>query len=337
MLTAIAISLGLVLLTGVQTPPPGDVPGGSADQPDASVEKDPFGDGLGRSLLITARDGVPSIPEQGVEGTKSIETNTPNTTSRDPMAGLGQIQENDYCGWSTPTTPIPAGDPAWEGNDATAGSVRFKSCSVLFPGAPDAPGNLEGRPVELQFFPNTVAPPAPPPPNPATLAQEAIALLTIPEPAIGAGPDRTKLAVNLWTWLWIDNPGPQTVTVAAGGVSVTATATLSSVTWSLGEPVATGNGYAPGSPVTITCQGTGTPPPANYDWKAEPPCGHQFHWRSLKERTNGTGTWPITATATWDVTWASNTGVTGGTTLNATGNDAFDVAEYRIVLVGPGG
>ncbi len=173
--------------------------------------------------------------------------------------------------------------------------------------------------------------------RPSRLAQQAYSELTIPEPAIGAGPDRTKLAVNLWTWLWIDNPGPQTVTVAAGGVSVTATATLSSVTWSLGEPASTGNGYAPGPPVTITCQGTGTPPPANYDWKAEPPCGHQFNWRSLKERTNGTGTWPITATSSWDVTWASNTGVTGGTTLNATGNDAFDVAEYRIVLVGPGG
>ena len=183
--------------------------------------------------------------------------------------------------------------------------------------------------------PNPALPP--PPPDPAVLAQQAYSELTIPDPAIGAGPDRTKLAVNLWTWLWIDNPGPQTVTVAAGGVSVTATATLSSVTWSLGEPGSTGNGYAPGPPVTVTCQGTGTPPPTNYDWKAEPPCGHQFHWRSLKERTNGTGTWPITATSTWDVTWASNTGVTGGTTLNATGNDAFDVAEYRIVLVGPGG
>jgi hypothetical protein len=63
-----------------------------------------------------------------------------------------------------------------------------------------------------------------------------------------------------------------------------------------------------------------------------------FHWRSLKERTGGTGTWPITAVSNWNVTWASNTGVTGATTLNATGNDQFDVEEYRIVLVqGSGG
>lgn len=183
---------------------------------------------------------------------------------------------------------------------------------------------------------NPLAPP--PPPDPAVLAQQAYSELTIPDPEIGAGPDRSKLSVNLWTWLWIDDPGPQAVTVAAGGVSVTATATLSSVTWSLGEPAGTGDGYAAGPPVTVTCQGTGSAPPPGYDWKAEPPCGHMYHWRSLKERTGGTGNWPVTATSNWTVTWQSNTGVTGGTTLSATGNDAFDVAEYRTVLVqGPGG
>jgi len=144
--------------------------------------------------------------------------------------------------------------------------------------------------------------------------------------------------VNLWTWLWIDNPGPLSATAAAGGVSVTATATLASTSWSLGEPAATGGPYAEGPPVTITCQGTGSAPPADYDWKAEPPCGHKYTWRSTKERTGGIGKWPITATSNWNVTWQSNTGVTGSTTLSATGNDALDIGEYRIVLVqGPGG
>jgi hypothetical protein len=63
-----------------------------------------------------------------------------------------------------------------------------------------------------------------------------------------------------------------------------------------------------------------------------------WHWRSLKERTGGTGKWPITATSNWNVTWQSNTGVTGGTVLNATSNDQFDIGEFRTVLVqGPGG
>jgi hypothetical protein len=170
------------------------------------------------------------------------------------------------------------------------------------------------------------------------LALRAYGELRIPQPAIGVGPDRDKLAVNLWTWLWTDDPGPLTNTVAAGGVSVTATAVLSSVTWSLGEPKAVSEEFAPGAAATITCDGTGTPPPPDYDWKAQPPCGYMFHWRSLKERTGGTGKWPINATSNWTVTWASNTGATGTITLNATANDQFDIEEYRIVLVqGPGG
>ncbi len=146
------------------------------------------------------------------------------------------------------------------------------------------------------------------------------------------------MAVSLWTWLWVDSPPPVSVTVAAGGVSVTATATLTSTTWSLGEPLASDGPYEPGPPVTVTCTGAGTPTPANYDWKAEPPCGHKFAWRSLKERTGGAGTWPISATTTWTVTWASNTGLTGADTLTATTADQFDVEEYRVVLVQtPGG
>ncbi len=203
-------------------------------------------------------------------------------------------------------------------------------------GDPGVPG---GTRVQTRFVPNgapAIAGP-PPPPSPEVLAQQAIGQLRVPKPAIGAGPDRTKLAVNFWTWLWVDEAPPVTVTVAAGGVSVTATATLTSTTWSLGEPASTGDGYRAGPPVTVTCTGVGTPPPPGYDWKAEPPCGHKFHWRSLKERTGGTGTWPITATTNWAVAWQSNTGAAGTDTLTATAADQFDVAEYRIVLVGPGG
>jgi hypothetical protein len=196
----------------------------------------------------------------------------------------------------------------------------------------NAPGGVI---VLTRFVPNGV--PAPPP-DPRVLAQQAIGQLTVPKPTVGVGPDRSKMAVSLWTWLWVDSPPPVSVTVAAGGVSVTATATLTSTTWSLGEPVASDDGFKPGPPVTVTCTGAGTPTPANYDWKAEPPCGHKFAWRSLKERTGGTGTWPITATTNWAVTWASNTGLTGADTLTATTADQFDVEEYRIVLIDtPGG
>ena len=170
------------------------------------------------------------------------------------------------------------------------------------------------------------------------LARQAIAELLIPMPTISIGPDRTKAAVNLWTWLWVDAAPTVSATVAAGGVSVTATATLTSTTWTLGEPAVTGGPYEAGPAVTKTCQGTGSAPPANYDWRAEPPCGHRFTWMSTKERTGGTGTWPITVTTNWAVTWQSNTGASGTDGLAGTAADALEVGEYRTVLVqGPGG
>lgn len=173
------------------------------------------------------------------------------------------------------------------------------------------------------------------PPDPAVLAQEAYTKLAIPAPKIGISPDQDQLYVQMPTWLWVDNPGELASTVAAGGVSVTATASLTSTTWTLGEPARNPSftGFEPGPAVTETCEGAGTPPPADVDWKAEPPCGHTFRWRSLPERTSGSGKWPITATTTWTVAWQSNTGQSGSGTLSASSQDAVAVGEYRILLV----
>ncbi len=257
----------------------------------------------------------------------------------DPLAGLGQVQSDQACGWTDLAKPHPLqliqfGD----GHNSKDGVIKWRSCAVLGPGSPGAPGNNQGRPVVLQFFPNGVVAIAPPPPDPAVLAQQAIGQLTIPNPTIGVGPDPAKVAVNLWTWLWIDNPGTLATTVTAGGVSVTATATLKSVTWNLGEPTTKGDTFSAGTPAAITCEGAGTAPTPTDDWKSEPPCGYRYRWRSTKERTGGAGKWPITATSNWDVVWQSNTGVSGATTLAATSADAFDVGEFRTVLVQqPGG
>ena len=233
----------------------------------------------------------------------------------------------------------PADSPRWGGNSPADGRLEALRCGDI---ANDGSGGGSAL-LDYRFVANAsdfASDPAvaPAPPTPYELAQRALNQIVIPQPSIGVGPDRTKLAVNLWTWLWTTDPGAQTVTVSSGAISVVLTATLSSVAWSLGEPAATGGPYAAGPPVTITCQGTGSAPPANYDWKAEPPCGHKYTWRSTKERTGGTGKWPITATSNWNVTWQSNTGVSGTATLSGTGNDALDIGEYRIVLVqGPGG
>lgn len=252
-----------------------------------------------------------------------------------PSASSNSEADQSVC--TTPTCcvqrPIdePADSDRWAGRTSSDGSFVGTYCYLK-----ENDGTGSGGLVQVDFIAAANAPP--PPPSPAALAQQAINQILVPPPAISAGPDRTKLAVNLWTWLWIDEPGPLVATVAAGGVSVTATATLTSVTWSLGEPAPTGGPYAPGPPFTITCPGTGSAPPANYDWKAEPPCGHKYTWMSTADRTGGSGKWPVTATTNWTVTWQSNTGVTGSGTLNATGTDALEIGEYRVVLVqGAGG
>lgn len=158
----------------------------------------------------------------------------------------------------------------------------------------------------------------------------------MPQPHFG--PDRSTIAVQLWTWLWIDAPAPVSSTVALQGVSVTATATLQSTTWNLGEPAArdTGQGYHGGTAATVTCSGAGVPYDPSVDWRAEPPCGHKFRWRSTEDRTGGAGTWPVAVTTTWGVTWQASTGQTGTATLTGTAADAVRVTEYRILLT-PGG
>lgn len=294
-------------------------------------------DGIGDSVELTASNDSGNDRSTGNAGASvAPDANHASPASNQP-ADPFQARIDTYCAWSPVYWSIDASDPAWDGQSPATGNLKWLACTVLFEGAPGAPGNAQGRAVQYEFFGNAAGA-LPPPPDPQELAERAVRELRVPAPQISAGPDRTKLAVNLWTWLWTDNPGALSATAAAGGVSVTATATLTSVTWTLGEPAPTGGPYAPGPPVTVTCQGAGTAPPAGYDWKAEPPCGHKYTWMSAKDRTGGTGTWPITATSNWNVTWASNTGVTGATTLSSTGNDALEIGEYRIVLVqGPGG
>ena len=285
---------------------------------------DSLGQGvIGSGIKIHGGSGAgsDSVTQSGSSqsGAGGTEQGSDDDSNPDPIViGPGQ------CNWHIVNPP--AGDVGWEGNDPATGIVIENNC--------DGPV----RTLFLEVPNSTASPGVPSPPSAEELAKRAYRQIVMPLPHINAGPDRTRLAVNLWTWLWINDAEPQTVTVSAGGVSVTLTAALDSVTWSLGEPASTGGPYAPGPPVTLTCQGTGTSPPADYDWKAEPPCGHKYAWMSTADRTGGSGKWPITATSNWNVTWQSNTGVSGSTVLNASSSDALEIGEYRVVLVqGAGG
>jgi hypothetical protein len=87
---------------------------------------------------------------------------------------------------------------------------------------------------------------------------------------------------------------------------------LSSVTWTMGEPVSPDS--LSSAAVPVTCQGAGVNPGPAVDTTAEPSvgmCAYLYKVRSTPERTGGSGTWPVTATASWTITWAANTGQSG--------------------------
>ena len=166
------------------------------------------------------------------------------------------------------------------------------------------------------FVPNAAAaggaPPPPPPPSPEELAAQAYRLIVMPDPVAHFGPDASKVAVKYWTYMWVDDPGAVSVTVAAGPVSVTATATMTSVTWSMGEPVSPENLSSRAAPVM--CEGAGADPGPTVDITKDPApgtCAYMFKVRSTPERTGGSGTWSVTATANWRITWTANTGESG--------------------------
>jgi hypothetical protein len=219
-----------------------------------------------------------------------------------------------------------AASPWWGGRTSAEGFIAFDVCRSNVTGVVSAN-------AEPYFVANDGTTPQV---SPDALALRARASIRFTPPVVHFGPD-PQVAVNRWLYLWVEDPGPLTATATAGAVTVTLTATLSSVTWSMGEPA---DADAPkGPPGTITCDGPGLDPGPTANANISKPaaagaCAYSYRWRSLPERTDGTATWPVTATANWDVTWTSNVGVGG--TLDAppqTSTTPVSVGEWRSELV----
>jgi len=278
----------------------------SPGSPGGSTSRD-MGNGAGG--YKSSNDGSGSAADDRKYDAKTNGAAAPEGSATSPARSVNSTE----CDW-TPLIPgPPAADQRWGGADPATNTMIENNCN---------------GPTRYAVVPTGAAAgggAAPPPPlDPAVLAQQAIGQLRIPRPVINLGPDPDKVAVNFYTWLWLDNVPPASSTVALRGISVTATATLSSVVWSMGEPVSLDGGGI-GS---VTCQGTGVAPSVYSDLN-EPPCGYMFRYRSLRERTNGVGKWPVSATATWPVKWTATTGQSGSDSLSATSTTNVGVGEYR--------
>ena len=258
---------------------------------------------------------------------KSSNTAGNGASNTDSSGSDSSPVDPGTCVWKALPTAPPAGSSLWAGNDPTAGYIEYTNC--LSNG-----GALVVNPY--RYVPNGapgVAPAAPPPPDPAVLAQQAFQQIPIPKPDIHLGPNPDLVAVNIPVWLWVSRAQVPPVTVTAGGVSVTATPSLTSVSWAMGEPANPDSG---GSTTPVVCSGEGmyTPSPEVVAPEVIPACGYSYQWRSLKSRTGGAGTWPVSASATWVITWTSNVGQSGTITAppaNSVTN--LQVGEWQTVGV----
>ncbi|NNG37655.1 hypothetical protein [Nakamurella aerolata] len=200
-----------------------------------------------------------------------------------------------------------------------------------YPTQPAAPGAPPAPPAPA---------PPPPPPSPEELAQRLYKRVDvlIPNHTVGIGPTKPdETIVKVPQWLWVDDPGPQSASISLLGVTVDMTASIESVDWNMGEP--TGNpDQGATEPATVHCTGPGAPAPpiAELPFEAKtwkPECGYTYRWRSIPERTNGRGTWPIQANVHWNAHWQSNTGAGGDIPIERTGSSAVKTWELRVRLV----
>ena len=241
--------------------------------------------------------------DQGNAGGAAVKTDNTTDSVRDTGTSDAPADPG-ACMWKALPSQPAAGSALWAGNDPAAGTIEYTNCLTVA-GVPQAP---------YRYVANAApgAPAAPPPPTPEELAQQAYQQLPIPVPTMNFGPDSSRVAVKYWLYMWVTDPGTATATAAAGAVSVTAVARLSSVTWTMGEPVSPDALSSAAAP--ITCQGPGSDPGPSVDTTVDPApgaCAYMYKVRSTPERTGGSGTWPVTATANWTITWAANTGQVG--------------------------
>ena len=153
--------------------------------------------------------------------------------------------------------------------------------------------------------------------DPAVLAAQAVARLSVPAPSITISPHPSDnqwgvSAVGLPLWVWADDPGPVTSTVTEQGINIVMQASRGTVTFDWGDG-------------TSSVCNQMRPRPTNIDpLTPSPDCGHTYLRR---------GDYTITATAGWAVTWQA-LGQSGTLPLSSSATSAIPVREFQSLVVG---
>jgi hypothetical protein len=149
--------------------------------------------------------------------------------------------------------------------------------------------------------------------DPAEIARQAVAQLTLPRPDIKVNPNPpARQFVYLPTWLWLDSSSwaSQSATASVPGLSVTAVAKPTKLVFSPGD-----------GGKTVRCTGRGTAWTRGLDPdKKSPTCGHTY---------TRPGSFTLTATVTWQISWAGG-GQTGTVPdLTTTASRSLTVTESQ--------
>ncbi|MDI9628669.1 MAG: hypothetical protein QM286_09030 [Acidobacteriota bacterium] len=153
--------------------------------------------------------------------------------------------------------------------------------------------------------------------DPAVLAAQAVARLSVPQPSIVVSPHPSDnqwgvSAVGLPLWVWSADPGPVTSTVTEQGISIAMQASRGSVRFDWGD-------------ATSSVCNQMRPRPANMDpLTPSPDCGHTYQRR---------GDYTITATADWVVSWQA-LGQSGTLPLTSGATTSIPVREFQSLVVG---
>ena len=157
------------------------------------------------------------------------------------------------------------------------------------------------------------------PPDPAELAAEALASLTLARPEIGIAPNPAKGPglVGLPIWLWVSNTGQgwdaQEASRTDRNVTVEITAQVEKAVWTMG------NG------ARVTCDKAGV---KHRGQRGESPqCGYGGYPRS-----SGDGKYKVAVTTYWTVPWSSSTGESGVLTTTRISRPVWiEIDELQVV------
>lgn len=154
--------------------------------------------------------------------------------------------------------------------------------------------------------------------DPMVLAEQARAVMRLPEPVIGTAPELDKPRfVNLASWMWIAEGDwePVTVTASVSAGAVTVVATPQRVVWD------TGDGGQ------VVCTGPGTPfSRAAASENGSPDCGHTY--TALPPGGAGAKV-DLIAVWEWGISWSTTDG-RGGELEDLTTSSSVAVAVSEI-------